>query len=79
MNPQNPIKARLVIDVLTTGRVTVNGPIADRLTCYAMLEAAKDVIRDFKPPEQPLVETAQPEQVPPLTRRSKDAIKNTGM
>ena len=28
--------------------VQVTGPIQDRMLCYAMLEMAKDAIRDFK-------------------------------
>lgn len=29
--------------------VQVTGPIQDKMLCYALLELAKDAIRDFKP------------------------------
>jgi hypothetical protein len=40
--------------------VQVTGPIADKPACYAMLEMAKDAIRDYKP---------SPIQAPPLNFR----------
>lgn len=44
--PITPIT--LVILLLPEGRVTVTGPINDRLLCYGMLEMAKEIIKDFK-------------------------------
>lgn len=29
----------------------VSGPLQDRILCYGLLEMAKDIIRDFKPPQ----------------------------
>lgn len=37
---------QLVITALETGKVQVSGPIHDKLTCYALLEAARDAIKD---------------------------------
>jgi hypothetical protein len=40
-------RAQLIISITDTGKVEVSGPINDKLTCYAMLEAGKDAIREF--------------------------------
>lgn len=45
------------------GQVKVAGPVGDKLVCYALLEAAKDAIRDFVASQQKLV---QPANVLPL-------------
>ena len=37
---------RLVIEVLASGGVNVNGPINDIILSYGLLEMAKDAIRD---------------------------------
>ena len=44
-----PAGPQLVIVLEPGGRVTVAGPIHDRALCYAMLELARDAIRDYKP------------------------------
>ena len=36
------------------GKITVIGPLENKMVCYAMLELARDEIRDF---QKPLVET----------------------
>lgn len=38
---------RLVVEMLPDGRVTVSGPIDNKLLCYGLLESAKDAIRDY--------------------------------
>lgn len=40
-----------------TKATTVLGPIADKMMCYAMMEMARDSIKDFKPQT---IEVAQP-------------------
>jgi hypothetical protein len=30
----------------------ITGPIADKMLCYALLELARDAIKDFKPPTE---------------------------
>ena len=42
-----------------TKQVQVNGPITDKALCYAMLECAKDAIREFQ--------TAQAQRIVPAT------------
>ena len=39
----------LTITLGPGGQINVNGPIHDKMMCYAMLEFAKDLIRDYKP------------------------------
>lgn len=40
----------ITFDPQTKG-TTVTGPIEDKMLCYAMLEIARDSIKDFKPAE----------------------------
>jgi hypothetical protein len=37
---------RLTITLSAAGELRVDGPIDDRFLCYALLEAAKDVLRE---------------------------------
>lgn len=39
--------AQLVITLTNDGQVQVQGPIANKMLCYGMLESARDAIRDF--------------------------------
>jgi hypothetical protein len=39
-------RLELVIRVMPDGRINVSGPIHDKMTCYAMLEGARDAIKD---------------------------------
>jgi hypothetical protein len=39
-------------------RITVNGPVSDKGVCYAMLELAKDAIREHVEKNQSLVAVA---------------------
>jgi len=32
----------------TTGSITVDGPLEDKIFCFGLLEIAKEVIKDFK-------------------------------
>lgn len=47
-----PIVLTITLDP-KTGAVHVNGPLANKLLCYGMLEEAKDVCRDFHKHEPP--------------------------
>jgi spore coat protein CotF len=38
----------------------VTGPLADKFLCYAMLEAAKDAVREYK---TPVIQPATPEEL----------------
>lgn len=40
-----PGPVRLVIELMSDGRLSVSGPIQDRLLCYGLLAEARDVIR----------------------------------
>jgi hypothetical protein len=44
-------KATLTISVVPGEPPTVTGPLEDRMLCYALLEIARDVVKDFKPSE----------------------------
>jgi hypothetical protein len=60
MNPNIEVaaaapQAQLIITMNAGGQVQVNGPIANRMLCYAMLEFARDAIRDYKPAEKPAI------------------------
>jgi hypothetical protein len=56
---QNP--NRLVIEMDPNGRVNVSGPIGNKMLCYAMLECAKDAIREYMIKNQsPIVIPTQP-------------------
>jgi hypothetical protein len=37
----------LTIKLLPDGSININGPIADKVLCYGMLEAAKDAVREY--------------------------------
>ena len=46
----------LTITQTEDGRLTVNGPIANKVLCYGLLSAAQDAIRDYhqnRPAEEP--------------------------
>lgn len=43
---EKPPRLELVIRVEHDGRLQVTGPIHDRMTCYALLECARDAIKD---------------------------------
>ena len=44
---------QLIITLIEEGdrkQVTISGPLNDRYLCYAMLEGAKDIVREYKTP-----------------------------
>lgn len=45
-NPSSVVTLTIQFDQLT-GQVQVNGPIANAMLCYGLLEAAKDSIRNY--------------------------------
>ena len=47
--------AQLVISYTEGKPLQVTGPLQNRMLCYAMLEAARDAIRDYKPDESRIV------------------------
>jgi hypothetical protein len=42
------IKARLIIEVREDDKVYVTGPLHDKTLCLAMLEEAKDTVKNFQ-------------------------------
>ena len=42
---------KLVITLHVDGKLNVNGPLANKLLCYGMLEQARDVVRNFEEPK----------------------------
>lgn len=42
---------RLVIDLTDAGQLNVQAPLQDKILCYGLLEAARDVIKDYVAPE----------------------------
>jgi hypothetical protein len=41
-----PPRTELVIRVMADGQVHVSGPLHDKGTCYALLELARDIVKD---------------------------------
>jgi hypothetical protein len=41
----------IVVRMDPQGNVRVDGPLGNKALCYGMLEAAKDAIREWRPPE----------------------------
>jgi len=48
-NGNTDVATRIIIDLMRDGRVNVNGPVADKILCFGVLELAKKAIMDFKP------------------------------
>lgn len=42
-----PNRAELIIRITAEGKCEVSGPINDKFVCYAMLESARDAIKEF--------------------------------
>jgi hypothetical protein len=53
--PNGAQEITLSITLAHDGSVRVNGPISDKMVSYALLEMARDAIRDFNKPK---IETA---------------------
>ena len=47
-----PGEVKLVITLNTRGNVTVEGPIANKVLCYGLLESAKDALRSYEASQQ---------------------------
>lgn len=43
-------KMQMVITLMDNGSVQVQGPLANKMLCYGILEMARDAIKDYKPP-----------------------------
>lgn len=50
------VELKITID--DAGQLNVNGPIANKMMCYGMLEVAKDAIRETHERNQRLVQPA---------------------
>ena len=42
------VASLMTITLFTNGRLTVNGPIDNKIRSYGMLQTAMDVVRDYK-------------------------------
>lgn len=61
------MKITMVTNEQGQSRISVNGPIGDKFLCYAMLEGARDAVKDFKPGEHPSLVVPRPGvRLPPL-------------
>lgn len=54
---------KLDITLNDDGSVTVNGPLANKIICYGLLEAAKIVVKDWEPKDAPRI--LRPDFIPP--------------
>ena len=50
---------KLEIILEDNGRITLNGPLNNKIFCYGLLVAAEEVIRSFQPSEQKLIEVPE--------------------
>lgn len=63
------LKVQLIIERNDQGQVLVSGPIGDKSLCYALLECARDAIKDFTDrAAQQRVQLAQPGDIPDTSR-----------
>ena len=61
------LRITMVTNETGASRINVNGPVGDKFLCYAMLEGARDAIKDFKQGEQPSLIVPRPGvRLPPL-------------
>ena len=66
-------RIRAMMIQLPTGEqiVRANGPLKNRLLCYAILEGAKDIIREFSTPK-PAVKRAGLAEIHNFAKKIKD-------
>jgi hypothetical protein len=51
------MQIQITISMDDNGKISVNGPIENKLVCYGLLESAKDAIRNYVIPKiQPATE-----------------------
>lgn len=48
--------AQIIITLFPNGNLNLQCPIQNKLLCYGMLEMARDIIKDFKPEDQPKIQ-----------------------
>lgn len=57
---------RLVIEVDDAGKMSLQGPLENKVVCYGILESAKDVIRAFQAQAQPEQRRVVPAGIMPV-------------
>lgn len=58
----------LSITIKDDGSLSINGPLDDKMTCYALIGCLQEAVRDFKKPE-PKIQPPSPDDIAALTRR----------
>ena len=59
MGEQGRMKHHINIDYDTdTGKLTLEGPVQDKVLVYGMLSTAKDLVQDMKPEETKIIRVA---------------------
>jgi len=43
------MKTTIIIEVTEEGKVSMNGPLENKVLCYGLLEVAKDLVRNHQP------------------------------
>lgn len=56
----------LQIRMSADGQIHLAGPLANKVLCYGLLEAAKDALRGYQHPAEPAVAIPEPGLVPGL-------------
>lgn len=51
-------KAQLIITLEQTGKISISGPINDKILAYGLLEAARDAIKEFGDQQSKMIQTA---------------------
>lgn len=69
--PQNmpPIVITIAFDPMNPKGVQVNAPLQDKMICYAMLEMARDAIKDYVPPKVQVATVMPPNMPAPGARQ----------
>lgn len=61
------MRVQLIITLDERGQIQVQGPIADKMTCYGLLDLAKEAIKEHCD-QLARVQIATPEQVRDISR-----------